>query len=171
MPAWEAVTRNDVLNALAEADSLGPQEFAQRYRFGRSGLCSVWHRGHEYDGTALLGVAYLRATGAVAAREDLAHTTQVADRLRESGLDVVVDEDAVAQVQAKAAAAPRRAAATKPTRAAKATTAPKAAAARRTAAKATEAAPRRRPSADAPVKVCQRCYMALPATGICDNCD
>ncbi|MCW2854358.1 MAG: hypothetical protein JWM84_4022 [Nocardioides sp.] len=26
-------------------------------------------------------------------------------------------------------------------------------------------------AADRPVTVCQRCFMALPATGVCDNCD
>uniref|UniRef100_UPI001D0C44F9 hypothetical protein n=1 Tax=Nocardioides lijunqiniae TaxID=2760832 RepID=UPI001D0C44F9 len=26
-------------------------------------------------------------------------------------------------------------------------------------------------ASDRPVTVCDRCFMALPATGVCDNCD
>ena len=32
-------------------------------------------------------------------------------------------------------------------------------------------APRRPAKTDRPVSTCPRCFMALPATGICDNCD
>jgi hypothetical protein len=33
------------------------------------------------------------------------------------------------------------------------------------------AAPRRTAASDKPVNVCPRCFMAIPATGLCDNCD
>ena len=33
------------------------------------------------------------------------------------------------------------------------------------------AAPRRVAASDRPVTVCPRCFMAIPATGLCDNCD
>ena len=51
-----------------------------------------------------------------------------------------------------------------------------AAAPRRTGARRAPAAPRtstpRRPArSDRPVATCPRCFMALPATGLCDNCD
>lgn len=33
------------------------------------------------------------------------------------------------------------------------------------------ATPRKVAASDRPIKVCPRCYMAIPATGLCDNCD
>lgn len=57
------------------------------------------------------------------------------------GFDVVVDEEALAAEKPRA----RKAPASRP---------------RRTA-----------PTSDERVKVCPTCFMALPATGICDNCD
>lgn len=33
------------------------------------------------------------------------------------------------------------------------------------------AAPKRVAASDRPIAVCPRCFMALPATGLCDNCD
>lgn len=41
----------------------------------------------------------------------------------------------------------------------------------RAAAPAKPAAPPRIAASDRPVTVCPRCFMAIPATGLCDNCD
>ncbi|MGA8258253.1 MAG: hypothetical protein WB767_16920 [Nocardioides sp.] len=35
----------------------------------------------------------------------------------------------------------------------------------------TPAAPKRVAASDKPITVCPRCFMAMPATGLCDNCD
>lgn len=41
----------------------------------------------------------------------------------------------------------------------------------RAAAPAAPAAPARIAASDRPVTICPRCFMAVPATGLCDNCD
>ena len=153
MPDWSLVGKQHVLAAIAECDRLGSRDFLQRYRFGRAHASTVWHRGQEYDSKAILGVAYLRATGRAATADEFAGGEEGAARvLTQLGFDVVIDEEALA--------------AEKRPRVRKSAT-PTAAKPRRPAAKP------RRPAAkpDERVKVCPTCFMALPATGICDTCD
>jgi hypothetical protein len=141
MPDWDLVGRQHVLAAIAECDRIGSTEFLARYRFPRARAVTLWHGGEEYDPNALLGVAYLHATGRAAGSGELddALTAHVLGGL---GFDVVLDEDALA--------------AAKPPR----------------VRRASPAKPRRTTAASpAPVKVCPTCFMALPATGVCDNCD
>lgn len=156
MPDWNLVGKQHVLAAIAECDRLGSRDFLQRYRFGRARASTVWHRGQEYDSKAILGVAYLHATGRAATADDFTRGEAGAvDLLQRLGFDVVVDEEALA---AEKAPRVRKTTATKPARASR--SAAPAAKPRRTTAKSDER-----------VKVCPTCYMALPATGICDNCD
>jgi hypothetical protein len=70
MPQWSRVDRSHVLAAMAEYDREGSKEFLRRYGFGRSRMYTLWHRGNEYDSKAILGVAYLYATGAAATSEE-----------------------------------------------------------------------------------------------------
>ena len=70
MPDWTLVNRSHVLAALAEHDRLGSREFLSRYSFGRSRAYTLWHNGQEYDSKAILGVAYLHATGTAATRDE-----------------------------------------------------------------------------------------------------
>jgi hypothetical protein len=155
MPEWNLVGKQHVLAAIAECDRLGSRDFLQRYRFGRARASTVWHRGQEYDSKAILGVAYLHATGRAATADDFTRGEAGAvDLLQGLGFDVVVDEEALAaesQPRARKASA-----AAKPVRTARASTAAK---------------PRRTPKQEERVKICPTCFMALPATGICDNCD
>jgi hypothetical protein len=138
MPDWNLVTRQHVLAAIAECDQLGSREFLQRYHFGRAPAYTLWHGGQEYDSKAILGVAYLHATGRAATSDEFSGGKDGAAMvLAERGFDIVVDEELAAQE------APRRVA---PARS-------------------------RRSVAEPQVKICPRCFMALPATGVCDNCD
>jgi hypothetical protein len=138
MPDWNLVTRQHVLAAIVECDQLGSREFLQRYHFGRAPAYTLWHGGQEYDSKAILGVAYLHATGRAATSDEFSGGKDGAAKvLAERGFDIVVDEELAAQE------APRRAA----------------------------AARSRRSVAEPQVKICPRCFMALPATGVCNNCD
>ena len=138
MPDWNLVTRQHVLAAIAECDQLGSREFLQRYHFGRAPAYTLWHGGQEYDSKAILGVAYLHATGRAATSDEFSGGKDGAAKvLAECGFDIVVDEELAAQET------PRRVA---PARS-------------------------RRSVAEPQVKICPRCFMALPGTGVCDNCD
>jgi hypothetical protein len=163
MPDWNLVDRSHVLAAIAEYDRLGPREFLARYRFGRAKASTLWHGGQEYDSKAILGYAYLGATGRAATRDDFEGENANARLLKSLGFDVVVDEEALEQEerlsQTRAAEGTTRS--TPATRTAK-----KAPAARKAAAKK----PARVKPAEREVKVCPTCYMALPATGVCDTC-
>jgi hypothetical protein len=164
MPDWTLLNRSHVLAAIAECDRLGSREFLSRYSFGRSRAYAMWHGGQEYDTKAILGVAYLRATGKAATRDEFRGGLSGAVRVLETlGFDVVVDEEELEQEERREQARP--VIATAPTGAASRPASKRAPAARKAAK------PARVKPADAPVKVCPTCYTALPATGICDYCD
>jgi hypothetical protein len=103
MPDWSRVSRSHVLAAMREYDDLGSKEFLRRYGFGRATAYTLWHRGQEYDPAAILGVAYLHATGTVTRSDEVSGEDDGAAKvLSDLGFDVVVDEEALA------AAKPRR---------------------------------------------------------------
>lgn len=141
MPDWDRVNKQHVLAAIEECDRLGSREFLQRYRFGRAHASTLWHRGREYDSKAILGVAYLHATGRAATSGEFSGGKDGAAKvLTELSFDVVVDEDAAPTTKS------------------------------RTSKPAKAATPRASRPAPA-VAICPRCHMALPATGVCDTCD
>ena len=97
----------------------------------------LWHRGEEFDASAILGVAYLQATGHPVTKGELPDGQDgVAEVLLPLGFDVVAEEQPVATPRSRTPAAPRRTARPEPV-----------------------------------LKICPTCQMALPATGVCDNCD
>ena len=99
MPDWNLVTRQHVLAAIAECDQLGSREFLARYHFGRAPAYTLWHGGQEYDSKAILGVAYLHATGRAATSDEFSGGKDGAAMvLAERGFDIVVDEELAAQV-------------------------------------------------------------------------
>lgn len=160
MPDWTLLNRSHVLAALAEYDRLGSREFLSRYSFGRSRAYTLWHGGQEYDSKAVLGVAYLHATGRAATRDEFRGGLSGAVRVLQGlGFDIVVDEEELEQEERREQARPVS------TPAASRTTT-RAAPAAKKVAKTARAKP-----VDVPVKVCPTCYTALPATGICDYCD
>jgi hypothetical protein len=137
MADWNLVTPAHVQTALEMCDRLGSRDFVSRYGFRNAHAYRLWHRGAEYDATAVLGVAYLHATGTPATWADFPDGQDgAAKQLTELGYDVVVEEQSVATTRARAAAPVKRVA--KPERV---------------------------------FTICPRCQMALPSTGICDNCD
>ncbi len=140
MPDWNRVHPEHVHAAIAECDSLGSREFMARYRFPRTKAYSLWQGGQEYDPLAILGVAYLHATGRTAMSDEFtgAGKDGAAKALEALGFDVVVDENELELATARAKAAPK----------------PKA---------------RRIVEPPAP-NICPNCFMAIPATGVCDNC-
>ena len=63
MIAWESVTRADILGAINEYDSLGPERFFSKHGFAPTTTYElVWER-HVYPPKAILGTAYELATG------------------------------------------------------------------------------------------------------------
>jgi hypothetical protein len=102
MPDWNLVSRSHVLAAMKECDNLGSKEFLRRYGFGRSVAYTLWHQGQEYDSKAILGVAYLHATGIAARSDEFSGGKDGAAKvLTDLGFDVVVDEEALAAEKPK----------------------------------------------------------------------
>jgi hypothetical protein len=60
---WDAVQQRYVLQAAAEFDRLGQDEFLERHGFGRARAYLLIIDGKAYDSKAILGVAYQLATG------------------------------------------------------------------------------------------------------------
>jgi hypothetical protein len=60
---WDPVQRKHVLKAAAEYDRRGQLEFLARHHFGRATAYLLVLDGKSYDSKAILGVAYLYATG------------------------------------------------------------------------------------------------------------
>jgi hypothetical protein len=108
MPQWSRVDRSHVLAAMAEYDREGSKEFLRRYGFGRSRMYTLWHRGNEYDSTAILGVAYLYATGTAATSEEFSDGESGAAKvLTDLRFDVVAQEQPVAPKRTRKAPAPK----------------------------------------------------------------
>ncbi|HEY0186872.1 MAG TPA: hypothetical protein VGC67_05240 [Cellulomonas sp.] len=154
MATFSAVTRQHVLQAIAEYDDRGADGFLGVYGFRPDPSVTFHHEGTEYDAQAVLGVAHRYATGRVAMAEDFADgKVATADVLRRCGFGTTGPARPETPVRAARAAAPR-------------TRAPRAERAPRTPS----ATARRIAEQDRPVTLCPTCYMVLPATGICDTC-
>ncbi len=141
MAQFSSVTQQHILQAIAEYDARGAEDFLTLYGFPPSGDAPLRHEGREYDARALLGVAHRFATGRLATPEEFHGGAQAtATLLRRRGFDVPGPV-----VEAAPARTPRT----------------------RTPRSTTPRTPARR---EAPVAVCPTCFTALPATGVCDNC-
>jgi hypothetical protein len=70
MPDFSAVTRDHVLQAVAEYDRLGADAFLAAYGFGQAKEYVLRYEGGSYDSKAVLGVALKYATGRAAAAKD-----------------------------------------------------------------------------------------------------
>lgn len=172
MSDWSRVDRSHVLAAIAECDRLGSREFLSRYRFGRAKASTVWHGGQEYDVKAILGMALLHATGRPATKQDFSSGEGAAARLLTGlGFDVAVDEEAIEAEDRALATRALEAETVATTSSAKAARPRKPAAARQPAAPKPVKKVGRPNPVDQPTQLCPTCFMALPLTGICDNCD
>jgi hypothetical protein len=169
MPDWSQVQAEHVRAAIEESDRLGKREFLARYRFGRAHDATLWHGGEEYDARALMGLAYLSVTGHTVPKDEFVTggADSAVQRLEALGFDVVIDEKLTpAAPKARATASASSAAST-----------PRPRSVRKAAVKA-PAAPKRvvvkaRPTGvnQPEPNICPHCNMAIPATGLCDNCD
>jgi hypothetical protein len=146
---FSAVTRQHVLQAIAEYDDRGAEAFLGVYGYERTIVDSFEHEGRSYDSRAVLGVAHRYATGRIASpAETQGGRLDPAQILRKHGFAVAGSPAPVARRSPAArAAAPRKAAA--PARA---------------------TATRRATEDERPAPVCPTCFMTLPATGVCDTC-
>ena len=89
MATFSSVTRQHVLQALAEYDARGGEEFLEVYGFGPSGDYALIHDGLSYDSRAVLGVAHRFATGRLATSDDFSSDMQGAVAiLRKRGFEV-----------------------------------------------------------------------------------
>ena len=152
MATFSAVTRQHILQAIAEYDSRGRDDFLGVYGYDPSVGYTLTFDGREYDPAAVLGVAHRYATGRLAPAHEFSDGLIGATAiLRKRGFDVTEPPSAVRP----APAAPTRRAPARRTAAAAGTST-------RTTTRAT--APERA------VAMCPTCSMALPATGVCDYC-
>lgn len=150
MATFSSVTQQHILQAIAEYDDRGAENFLGVYGFMPSRGYTLVHEGRTYDSKAILGVAHRYATGRAATADEFhGGASGAAAILRKRGFDVTEPEGAAStgRTSSRKAATPRAAAAPK-----------KAAAPRKPVV----------PERDAPV--CPTCFMTLPATGVCDNC-
>lgn len=148
MATFSAVSRQHILQAIAEYDSRGADDFLGVYGFTASTAYPLVHEGRDYDSRAVLGVAHRYATGRLAIADEFGDgPAALAALLRRRGFEVTEPAGAVR-------------APTAPARAPRAPRAPRASSPTRRAA----AAPEREAA------ICPTCSTALPATGICDYC-
>jgi hypothetical protein len=145
---FSAVTRQHLLQAIAEYDSRGGDDFLGVYGFEPCADYPLVHEGRSYDSRAVLGVAHRYATGRLAAADEFGDGMAAAAAvLRKRGFDVT-------EPASEGWVAPAR-------------TAARSATARRTSASRT-VAPRRVAVREPVMAVCPSCWSVLPATGICD---
>ena len=137
---FSSVTRQHVLQALAEYEARGGEEFLEVYGFGPSRGHALIHEGRSYDSRAILGVAHRFATGRLATSDEFSGGMQGAVAiLRKRGFEV-----------------------SEPASVSRAT--------RPRASRTTRSPATRSPARETPVAICPTCSMALPATGVCDDC-
>ena len=148
MATFSSVTRQHVLQAIAEYDERGGDNFLETYGFAPARGYELLHEGRTYDLRAVVGVAHRFATGRQATPEDFSGGLDAAVAiLRKREFDVT---------EPPTASRSRR------------TIAPRSGASR------AERTPRptasRASSREIEPTICPTCSMALPATGICDSC-
>lgn len=143
MATFSSVTRQHLLQAIAEHDARGGDEFRAAYGFADAPTRPFTHDGRTYDATSVLGVAHRLATGRLPTPEEVTNgLTQALVVLRKRGFEVAGPAPAPRAERTRAARTPRS---------------PSRTTGRSSAA---EVAP----------AICPTCSMALPATGICDSC-
>jgi hypothetical protein len=146
-----SIDRDHVLTALETWDAAG----GSNYMLVRGGVSThvLLHHGREYDAAAIAGIAHGLATGRTLTPADIPGGSAGASKaLTRLGFDIRDDSPPTERVPGTRA--PRTSSASP--RASRSTGTPR---------------PSRVAATDRPVNLCPRCFLALPATGICDNCD
>jgi len=143
---FSSVTRQHVLQALAEYDARGGEEFLEVYGFGPSRGYTLIHEGRSYDSRAVLGVAHRFATGRLATSDEFNGGMHGAVAiLRKRGFEVTEPASVSRATPVRTPRAPRT-------------------------PRATRSPATRSPARETPPAICPTCSMALPATGVCDDC-
>lgn len=146
MSLLNSIDRDHVLTAMETWDTAGGAVYLM-VRGGASTHVLV-HAGREYDATAIAGIAHGLATGRTLSPADIPGGAEGASKaLKRLGFEIRDDSPPVpAQARTARATASRTA--------------------RTTPARTTRVA-----ASDRVDKFCPRCFIALPATGVCDQCD
>lgn len=148
MSLLNSIDRDHVLTAMETWDAAG----GANYMLVRGGVSThvLMHHGKEYDAAAIAGIAHGLATGRTLTPADIPGGSAGASKaLTRLGFDI--RDDSPPSTRVPGTRAPR-------TR----STSPRAASTPR---------PSRVAATDKPVNLCPRCFIALPATGVCDTCD
>lgn len=150
MATFSSLTRHHVLQAMEEHDARGADAFLAVHGFEPLTSYALVHEGHSYDLRAVIGVAHRFATGRLATAEEFASSMDgVVAILRRRGFEVTEPASVVRAAARKAVRAPARGTTT------------------RSAGTRTTST---RGRAETPPAICPTCSMALPGTGICDDC-
>jgi hypothetical protein len=149
-----SIDRDHVLTAIETWDAAG----GANYMLVRGGVSThvLLHHGREYDAAAIAGIAHGLATGRTLTPADIPGGSAGASKaLTRLGFDIRDDSPPSERVPGTRASTPRtRSTSTRST--ARSTGTPR---------------PTRVAATDKPVTLCPHCFIAVPATGICDNCD
>jgi hypothetical protein len=150
-----SIDRDHVLTAIETWDAAG----GANYMLVRGGVSThvLLHHGREYDAAAIAGIAHGLATGRTLTPADIPGGSAGASKaLTRLGFDIRDDSPPGERVPGTRAGTPR-------TR----STSPRSTTTRSTGTPR----PTRVAASDKPVTLCPRCFIAVPATGICDSCD
>lgn len=155
MSLLNSIDRDHVLTAIETWDAAG----GANYMLVRGGVSThvLLHHGKEYDAAAIAGIAHGLATGRTLTPADIPGGSAGASKaLTRLGFDIRDDSPPNERVPGTRSNTPR-------TR----STSPRSTTTRNTGTPR----PTRVAASDKPVTLCPRCFIAVPATGICDNCD
>jgi hypothetical protein len=145
---FSAVTRQHLLQAMAEHDTRGAEDFLGVYGYTGTSGSTFEHEGTRYPSLAVVGVAHRFATGRLPSADEFHGGDQAVEALlRRRGFELPEPTGSRAAPAIRTrAAAPARARATTP-------------------------AKPRAVQREEVITLCPTCSMALPATGRCDYCD
>ena len=151
MSLLNSIDRDHVLTAMETWDTAG----GGNYMLVRGGVSThvLMHHGKEYDAAAIAGIAHGLATGRTLTPADIPGGSAGASKaLMRLGFDIRDDSPATERrVPGTRSTTPR--------------------ATRSTTTRSSTPSRPRVAASDRVDKLCPRCFIALPATGICDQCD
>ena len=155
MSLLNSIDRDHVLTAMETWDAAG----GGNYMLVRGGVSThvLLHHGNEYDAAAIAGIAHGLATGRTLTPADIPGGSAGASKhLVRLGFDIRDDSPPTTRVPGTRASTPRTRSTSSRSTSSRSTGTPR---------------PARVAASDKPVNLCPRCFIALPATGICDTCD
>ena len=155
MSLLNSIDRPHVLTAIETWDKAG----GANYMLVRGGVSThvLLHGGREYDAAAIAGIAHGLATGRTLTPADIPGGSAGASKhLVRLGFDIRDDSPPTTRVPGTRASTPRTRSTSSRSTSSRSTGTPR---------------PTRVAASDKPVNLCPRCFIALPATGICDTCD